>query len=84
MLYILGSSVGRRIEQDQSRGKSWVARWERTRLGKNVNKNVNKQRKTRDLRSATAAHNVARMSPGRLNGRDVVSDVLLLNNVYGT
>ena len=49
--------------------------WERTRLGKNVNKNVNKQleRKTRDL-----------MSPGRLNGRNVVGDVLLLNNVNGT
>ena len=31
---------------------------------------------------ATAARYVARMSPGRLNRRNVVSDVSLLNNVH--
>ena len=33
---------------------------------------------------ATAARYVARMSPGRLNRRNVVGDVLLLNNLHGT
>ena len=33
---------------------------------------------------ATAARYVARMSPGRLNGRNIISDVLLLKKVHGT
>ena len=55
-VYIAASVEGlSRINLEQDGWKSW----ERTRLGKNVNKNVNKQRKTRDLLSsyeATAAH----------------------------
>jgi hypothetical protein len=35
-------------------------------------------------RRPTCSRYVARMSPGRVNGRNVVSDVLLLKNVYGT
>jgi hypothetical protein len=34
--------------------------------------------------ASTAACYVARMSPGRLNGRNVVGDMSLLNNVQGT